>query len=53
VAAPASEPAPAPNNDQLTALANEVAALRAELNQLKQQLGVESPTPSTPAGDNI
>ena len=52
-AAPTSEPAPAPDDDQLTALANEVAALRAELNQLKQQLGVESPKPSTPPGDNI
>lgn len=46
-------PPPAPDNDRMTALANEVAALRAELNQLKQQLGVELPKPSTPPGDNI
>jgi hypothetical protein len=37
---PTAQPAPAPDNDQLTALANEVASLRAELNQLKQQLGI-------------
>jgi hypothetical protein len=37
---PVAAPATSPDNDRLTALADEVAALRAELNQLKQQLGV-------------
>lgn len=38
-----AEPAPAPDNDRMTNLEGEVAALRAELNQLKQQLGVAPP----------
>jgi uncharacterized protein len=40
VAVPATPPAPAPEDDRMTALENEVTALRAELNQLKQQLGI-------------
>jgi len=40
VAAPATQPAPAPDNDRMVVLENEVAALREELNQLKQQLGI-------------
>ena len=39
-ATPIAEPTPAPGDDRMTALANEVAALRAELNQLKHQLGI-------------
>jgi len=37
---PAAVPVTSPDNDRLTALADEVAALRTELNQLKQQLGI-------------
>ena len=39
-AAPALQPLPAPDNDRIANIESEVAALRAELNQLKQQLGI-------------
>jgi len=34
------QPLPAPDNDRIATIESEVAALRAELNQLKQQLGI-------------
>ena len=52
-APPIAQPAPDPGNDRMTALASEVAALRTELNQLKQQLGVELSKSSIPPADNI
>jgi uncharacterized protein len=48
-----AQPEPAPDNNRITALENEIAAIRAELDQLKQQLGVEPPRPSIPPADNI
>ena len=47
-AAPAEPPTPSP--DRLTVLAGEVAALRAELNDLKRQLGL---IPESGAQDNL
>ncbi len=54
-AAPAPAPAPAAENDRLAALANEVAAIRAELEQLKRQLGIAAapdPKEEPPANPN-
>ena len=50
---PTVRPVEAPEDDRLTALAAEVAALRAELDQLRRQLGVETPGASTPPADGI
>jgi uncharacterized protein len=52
-AAPAAQPVAAPDNDRIAALEKEVASLRAELEQLKLQLGVEPLKPSIPPADNI
>ena len=52
-AAPIAQPAPAPDNDRLTALEKEVSALRVELDQLKRQLGVEPSKSSISPADDI